>query len=520
MIFDQDTQGKYLTNLQSPAAHPNFTDALGKQVLYRSESAALVTAGGQINFRQLERLVWQGAAHLYFNGVRSGDVLAFVFQKEVPLIVAMLASARLGATLISIPPLQPPMVQNEMVQRAGAKFLVSDGRPRVDLLGQLPRIDFDLSVFSKNLSPIDPSIRDPRPTSPWLIIYGSGSTGRSKLIPVSHAQFAGRMAIYNTALSISPSDRVASLFPLDFATPKQRCLEAILGGAAFVLIGSDPGKVVQHVREAGISVIYATVFHAERLLEHVPENAVETLGSLRAFLVGSSVVSSDLRARIRRRLTKNLFIYFGMNEFGLATIALPSEIDAEPETVGHVPLGVSLEVVGSDRRPLPEGEVGMLRGQSPGMCAGYLGEDSQLASSRNFSDGWFYPGDLVKITREGLLMFCGRSDYMMNMNGINIYPAEIESVITMHPSIRDAVALPLSNPVHQDIPICVVALHQGHHVEERELIDFAYQRLGSRAPRCIVVLPEIPRKEDGKPIRPLIGEAVARSLGLNGFGSS
>lgn len=510
--------GGVLLNLPSAELPRNFTDALGEQASRRPGAAALVLPGGEISFLQLERLVWQGATHLHFNGVRSGDVLAFVFEREAALIVAMLASARLGATLISIPPSQPEIVQEEMVKRAVARLLVSDCGRQAKLLPGLPLIDFDIASLSNSRGPIDPSIRDSHPAAPWLLIHGSGSTGRSKLIPVGHAQFAGRMATYNTALSISPSDRVASLFSLDFATPKQRCLEAILAGAAFVFTGNDPGKLVQHVREAGVSVLYATVFSAEHLLEQVPESAVEALGSLRAFLVGSSVVSSDLRARIRRRLTKNLFIYFGMNEFGLATIATPSDMDAEPESVGHVPPGVCLEVVGRDRKPLPAGMVGMLRGRSHGMCTHYLGEEDRRASSNNFSGGWFYPGDLAKFTEDGLLMFCGRSDYMMNMNGINIYPAEIESVVTMHPAVRDVIALPLSNPVHQDVPICVVALHQGREVSEKELIDFAYQRLGSRAPRRIVVLPEIPRKEDGKPIRPLIGQAVARSLGLSGKG--
>lgn len=507
-------------NLPSAEFSPNFTDGLGEQASRRPEAAALVMPGGEISFRQLEGLVWQGAAHLHFNGVRPGDVLAFVFERDAALIVAMLASARLGATLISIPLSQPAIVQEEMVKRAGARLLVSDCGQRANLLPGLTRIDFDIHAFPKNSAPIDRSIRDSRPAAPWLIIHGSGSTGRSKLIPVGHTQFAGRMACYNTALSISPSDRVASLFSLEFATPKQRCLEAIMAGAAFVTLGKDPDRIAERVRESDISVLYATVFYTERLLELVPENAVEVLGSLRAFLVGSSVVSSDLRARIRRYLTKNLFIYFGMNEFGLATIATPSDMDTEPETVGHVPPGVSLEVVGRDRRPLPAGVVGMLRGRSHGMCSHYLGEDDERASAHNFFGGWFYPGDLAKFTPSGLLMFSGRSDYMMNMNGINIYPAEIESVVTMHPAVRDAIALPLRNPVHQDVPICVVALYLGHDVGERELIDFAYQRLGSRAPRRIVFLPEIPRKEDGKPIRPQIGLAVAQSLGLNGYGVS
>lgn len=90
---------------------------------------------------------------------------------------------------------------------------------------------------------------------------------------------------------------------------------------------------------------------------------------------------------------------------------------------------------------------------------------------------------------------------MMIRDGINIYPAEIEQALSQHDAVEDAAAFPLQHPVHQDLPVCAVALSGGNHggvVKERALKQFASERLGERAPARIVILDRIPRNQQGK----------------------
>ena len=133
------------------------------------------------------------------------------------------------------------------------------------------------------------------------------------------------------------------------------------------------------------------------------------------------------------------------------------------------------------------------------MFEGYLNDPE--STGRSLIDGWFYPGDLGKMTPDGQLIHCGRGDQMMIFNGINIYPAEIEQCVTGHPAVTDATAFPLKSPVHQDIPVCAISLKQGSAITEQELLAYLNERLGFRSPKRLIALKKIPRNEQGKIIR-------------------
>jgi D-alanine-D-alanine ligase-like ATP-grasp enzyme len=129
-----------------------------------------------------------------------------------------------------------------------------------------------------------------------------------------------------------------------------------------------------------------------------------------------------------------------------------------------------------------------------------------------FHEGWFYTGDLAEWTPDGQLVHCGRADQLMIMNGINIYPAEIERVIGTHPAVREVLAFPFAHHIAQDLPVCVVVLNDAATVSPEEIQSYAHERLGLKSPRHVVILPSIPRNEQGKPARAQLNQFVRLSL--------
>lgn len=456
----------------------------------------------------MEELTWRAATFLHRNGVKAGDVVALTFASELTLLVMMLATARIGATVFSLPRNSPPLLRAEMAAGANARILATDCADADD--AGLPRLPVDIDALSNVDAPIDVIIREDSPQAPWLIITGSGSTGRPKRFSVTHAQFYARISLTIETISLSPNDRLASLAHLDFTSPKERCLAALCAGAAVVLFDRNQPNPVALCRRNQVSILDATVFHLEQLLAALPGDAKDMLGSLRVLLVSASTVSDGLRRRVLKTLSRALYVRYGTNESGLLTIAKPPDVLSPPGTIGRPPAGVSVEVVDADGQVLPPGKIGQIRVKSPGMIGGYL--DDEKATQLAFKDGWFMPGDLGKFTPDGHLIYCGRADHMMIMNGINIYPAEIERIITRHPAVCDAAAIPLRSTVHQHIPVCAVVLQNAPHVTENELLSFALQRLGSHGPKRIVVLEHIPRNEQGKLIRPQLTHDIASKL--------
>jgi long-chain acyl-CoA synthetase len=130
------------------------------------------------------------------------------------------------------------------------------------------------------------------------------------------------------------------------------------------------------------------------------------------------------------------------------------------------------------------------------MARGYLNAPAETA--RRFVDGWFLPGDIGRFRADGQLIVEGRSDDMMILNGMNIFPKEIERILELHPAVRAAAALALHSPVHGQIPVAAVELESAQTMEAIDLEKYAREQLGLRAPRRIVILPTLPRAAEGK----------------------
>lgn len=483
----------------------NISDLISRQAELRPDAIAIYYGEDSLSYKQLDLLVWKIANYLHENGVRKGNVLAHMFDDELTLFISMFSTARLGATVFSVSASTPVMLRDEMLSKAKTKFIVTN------LNIDLKNIFLDRNLLYTQMD-IDTSIKDTAPIAAWLIITGSGSTGNSKLIPVNHKQGLARMRSYDELVSLSGDDRVASLIHLDYGTPKHQLLHALSKGASVVLFDKPDVKDATLITRWKISVLYSVVIHLEGMLRALRDNTREALPFVKRLITSGSTVSQSLRQRIKQRLTDNLHIIYGTNEAWIVTHSKEKNISNNPKSVGYPCEGVNIEIVDADSNKLSIGKVGFVRLRSPGMIDGYLGEEE--ATTKAFRNGWFYPGDLGVLSEDGQLIYYGRADHMMIMNGVNIYPAEIEAIMTQHPSVVDTAVMPIKHPVHQDVPICAVVLKESEKVSIKELMDFSYQRLGFKGAKEIVVLDAIPRNEQGKLIRSELSQMISQKLSL------
>ena len=133
------------------------------------------------------------------------------------------------------------------------------------------------------------------------------------------------------------------------------------------------------------------------------------------------------------------------------------------------------------------------------MAKGYCDDDEQ--TSRHFKGGWFYPGDVGLLRADGRLIILGRQNDMINFNGINIFPSEIEYVLEGHPAVGIAAAFAIESTIHGQIPVAAVELVTHAAITEAELLRYARDRLALHAPRKLFYVPLLPKNAQGKLLR-------------------
>jgi acyl-coenzyme A synthetase/AMP-(fatty) acid ligase len=213
---------------------------------------------------------------------------------------------------------------------------------------------------------------------------------------------------------------------------------------------------------------------------------------------GGAEVPSQLRQSFLNNVSQSLYVRYATTETGAIAMATPSHHD-EDATSGYPLDDVEIQVVDHEEKILPKGEVGEIRVSAPGMATAYY--DSVAQTQLRFRGGWFYPNDMGYIRDDGQLVIKGRKDDMINLNGINIFPVDIERVLESHPEVKRAVALGIGSSIHGQIPVAVVELIDVNGVTDVALQDFARAHLALRYPRRIKFVENMPINHQGKILR-------------------
>lgn len=318
-----------------------------------------------------------------------------------------------------------------------------------------------------------------------------------------------------------PGERVLILQSQGTLTHIARSLFALHAGAALVLIRDTPqdarAQVIADLLDRHeVRHLHCTPFGAGLLVRTFQEAGQPRFPGLANVRIGAAVVGPQLRAEVRRRLSPNLTINYGANEVGSIACGSTAVLARHPDAVGRALPWNEVEIVDPEDRRLPAGALGHVRVRGPAVVDAYVGTPEVTA--RRFRGGWFYPGDVGRMTEDGAIHLAGRDDDMMILAGINIFPAEIERVLETHPSVREVAVLAAISELLQEVPVAFVVAEAPATAEE--LAAYARSRLGVRAPRLVFLIGNLPRNAAGKIDRPRLRSIAAAGTrpGLAGPG--
>ena len=477
----------------------NITLALESNAKSIPNKKAIILPDSFIDYKTLNNLVWSASTYFYNIGIREGDIVGLNSDKELLRIITMLALLRLGAVFFPIPHQYSLFQIHQTLNEVKINFLITNLKVELDLLNV---ITIDMTNLVGN--EINYGISSLNLDNPCLMISGSGSTGKKKIICLTHRQMIERSKI---AFSEYTHDlNVYSFTSLEFFAGINRFISTIMHSGAFCLISNN--KIDHYAKIKNISILFCSVFHAEKLINLYSSNNKPAFPFLDAIRVSGSSVSNDLRNKIRYFLNQNLQIVYGANECGRITMLCSSEKSQDDFSVGSPLEGVEIKIIDSEGNHVSTGQKGQILVRSPSMIYSYYNNLEE--SKKNFKGGWFYTNDLGQISDKGQLRHFGRIDNLIIYNGINIFPVEIEETIKGITGVRDVAIVGFPNQYHGQVPVGLVEIFEDNFSNIESLKSEIKDKLGFKSPQKLFYVKKIPRDENGKISHNLVVEYLKK----------
>jgi acyl-CoA synthetase (AMP-forming)/AMP-acid ligase II len=405
-------------------------------------------SGLTLTFADLDRLSDEVAAGFAARGVGEGDVVAVALPTIPEYPVVYLAAAKLGAITAGVNTRLSPDEQAAVLAVAGPRLVVSS-----DLVEAAAHPDDALRGL-RDAGRIDaPVATDPE--RPVAIVFTSGTTGTPK-----GALFANRQLAAITAIDVGDrwdgggtSLAGTSLAHLGFMTKFAGNLR--LGSTTHMVGRWRADDALRFTAEHRLSTV-AGIPTQVALMLRVPDFDDHDLSSVKAIVIGGGPATPSLVREARARFDAPLAVRYSCTEaaIGVGTSFTDPPEDAE-ETVGRPLAGVELAILDADDEPVPTGEIGAVCLRSAAVMSGYWGDPAATTGAFT-ADGFVRTGDLGRLDERGRLHLAGRTKEMYVRGGYNVFPLEVEAVLSSHPSVAAVAVVPTADPVMGEKGVAVV----------------------------------------------------------------
>jgi fatty-acyl-CoA synthase len=353
---------------------------------------------------------------------------------------------------------------------------------------------------------------------PHMILYTSGTTGTPKGVMMGHMNiswFAFQQAVRYPEMDTSTVMLVISPTFNTGGINEQSIPTFLIGGTVAIL--PSKGWTAEKMSDCidRYEVTHALIYPS--MLEPFLEaDARREIGmkSVKFFLTGGENVPPATLTRFRKRWPHiSMLIAYGGTENGCPTTIQDEELDRHPGSVGRVTVGITLRIQDANGTPLPQGEVGEIWVAGGSVVKGYWNAPELTASVT--SDGWMNTGDIGFLDPDGYVYLRGRSRDLIISKGQNIYPAEIENVLSENEDLLEFTIVGVPDPEYGETVCAVVVAKSDRTVTADSVIDFVRERLASyKKPRHVVFVDKIPRNPGLKVLKKETAELAIKELGL------
>ena len=501
----------------------NLYDLLRNSAERLPQKPAIHCLSRTITFSQMLDEVKRLACALAAIGVGHGDRVFISMPNCSAFNISYFAIFSLGAVAVPIPFHFRP--------REFAA-LISHCRPKAGIISQEASESVKSAVDS---SPVKPSVilcssdstggmqyshllrqpgsettpaKEPGPQDTALVLYTSGTTGDPKGVVLTHDNVVSNVSSCEKAMPVTPDDRFILFLPTYHSFGFTVCvaLPTYLGSTCVVLPGPKRELIaeacIRHQVTAfvGIPALYGMMARAEG-------RAAAAFDSVRFYISGAAPLSRQTLEAFPKLYEAPLLEGYGLTEAAPVVSLNPFEGKRKVGSVG-IPLPqVQVRVVDEDGADLPTGQIGELLVRGANVTPGYF--EDPAATKQRLREGWLYTGDMARIDEEGYIFIEDRKDDMILVQGVNVYPHEVEDAIRTISGVEEVAVVGLPDRHLGKRPVAAVKCSEGACLSERDVLDHLKDRLSNhKIPRQVLFFDELPLSPLGKPLKRKVREVL------------
>ena len=474
---------------------------------------AVVFNGETTSYGALDVMVDTLAAHLRKKGIGKGDKVALYMVNSPFFIAAYFAIARAGAVIVPINLLLnaeeityilenseakgiifyeafAEMVKNVFPQAPGATVRVAVGSA-----GEVEADSF-ADIMASPVQDFTPAEIDREDLA--AILYTSGTTGKAKGAMLSHRNLLANATAASIALKTGPDDRFLTVLPMfhSFAGTAGLVMPLICRATIIPVVRFMPDDVGRTIAQQQATV-FLGVPSMYTIFTNLPEERRPDLSSLKLAVSGGASMPVEVMKRFKERYGIPILEGDGPTECGPVTTVNPVGGVRKPGTIGPPIPSVEMRIVDDEGNDLPVNEIGEIVVRGPSVISGYWKNPD--ATEESFFGDWFRTGDLGNVDEDGYFSIVDRKKDLIIVNGMNVYPRQVEEVIYRMPQVAEVAVVPEPERLHGEVPRAVIALKEGQELTQQEVMSFCRTHLGRfQVPRIVEFMDALPKNATGK----------------------